>query len=146
MLQLEQLEFGKGWKLPESSQSRSGRRIGGRAVIKSTRSSKMPSTKNKDIVTWPGDLRSDNGFQNNYSCQVELQNRLHIRSSICCFLIKALGWSIACCFCIIFLNGFHPFGFEADATLVKWLCAVTVAKLAVLLAIFVKESWQKTPK
>jgi hypothetical protein len=77
---------------------------------------------------------------------LELRNTLIIRSNICRFLIKALGFSTVCCFALIFLQGFHAWGFEMDAILLKWLCGVTVAKSSVLFAFFTNAVWRKANK
>jgi hypothetical protein len=77
---------------------------------------------------------------------LELQNRLKIRSDICRFLIKTLRFSTISCFALIVLQGFHPWGFQMDAALLKWLCAVTIAKSGVLLAVFTNAVWQRTYK
>jgi hypothetical protein len=74
---------------------------------------------------------------------LELQSRLKIRSTICNFLIRALGFSIVSCVALIFLNGFQPCGFHVDESFLKWFGGATVAQLAVLLGVFVTESWRK---
>jgi len=77
---------------------------------------------------------------------LEAENMLQIRSHICRFLVKHLGFSTACCFGLIILQGFHPFGFQMDAGLLKWLCGATIAQSGVLLTIFTKAVWQKRGK
>lgn len=68
---------------------------------------------------------------------IELKNRLKLRSDICRYLIRALGCSAAGCFALIILQGFHPWGFQMDPPLLRWLCGVTIAKCGVLLAVFI---------
>jgi hypothetical protein len=75
---------------------------------------------------------------------LELKNRLKIRSDICRFLIKALGFSTACCFLLIFLQGFRAWGFQMDGGFLRWLTGATVVQLVAFLGIFTREVWQKT--
>ena len=145
MLKPEQLEFGKGWKMPESQPSRFVRRDR-RTLIRSVRNSGMLPAKNAGNATGRGDLSFHNDFQSNGFCQDELQNRLYIRSWICRFLIQALGFSIVCCFCLILLNGFRLWGFQMDGSLLRWLCGATIAQIAVLLGVFVRAVWQKSER
>jgi hypothetical protein len=78
--------------------------------------------------------------------RLELKNRLKVRSDICEFLIKSLGFSTVCCFGLIILQGFHPFGFQMDAALLKWLCGTTIAQSGVLLTVFTNAVWQRTSR
>jgi hypothetical protein len=77
---------------------------------------------------------------------LELENRLKIRSDICGCLIKALRFSIACCFGLVILQGFHPWGFKMDAALLKYLCGATIVQSGALLAVFANSVWHKTEK
>jgi hypothetical protein len=147
MLHLEQLEFGNGWKQPESPQSRSGRRIV-RTIVKSEKTLKGPSDKdkNEDIVPWRSDTGLKKELLNRDFHRVELLNRLHIRSSICEFLILALGFSTVSYVALILLNGFHPYAFHVDESFLKWFGGATIAQVAILLGVFVRESWREYPK
>ena len=145
MLHLEQLEFGDGWKQLERPQSRSKRRVR-RAVVKSERSSKVPTDSNEDMVTWRSDLGLNKELQNADFHRVELQNRLHIRYKICEFLILALGFSTVSYVALILLNGFHPYSFHVNESFLEWFGEATIAQVAILLCVFVRESWREYPK
>ncbi|MGP8199785.1 MAG: hypothetical protein ACLQU4_09825 [Limisphaerales bacterium] len=71
---------------------------------------------------------------------LELKNRHRIRLMICKFLIFALGFSIVCCFLLIFL--FLATGHELSESFLQRLCGVTIAQAAVLLAVFVRSVWR----
>jgi len=73
---------------------------------------------------------------------LELENRLRIRSTMCIFLVWALGFSTVCCFGLILLNGFHPWEFHIEGALLKWLCGATIAQIALLLGVFARAVWR----
>lgn len=73
---------------------------------------------------------------------LELKNRLRIRSWICLFLMLALGFSIYKCFSLIFYYLEH--GHQLGESFVKWLCAVTIAQIAVMLSVFVRSVWGRS--
>jgi len=73
---------------------------------------------------------------------LELKNRLKIRSWICLFLMLALGFSIYKCFSLIFYYLEH--GHQLGESFVKWLCAVTIAQIAVMLFVFVRSVWGRS--
>jgi hypothetical protein len=75
---------------------------------------------------------------------LELKNRLKIRTMLCWFLMMTLGFSIACCFALIFVYLWR--GHEFSEAFVKWLCGATVAQIAVFLGVFVRSVWHKVEK
>jgi hypothetical protein len=80
-----------------------------------------------------------NDFQ--LKCELlELKNGHRIRLMICKFLIVALGFSIICCFLLIFL--FLATGHQISESFLQRLCGVTIAQAAVLLAVFVRSVWR----
>jgi hypothetical protein len=77
---------------------------------------------------------------------LELENRLKIRSDICRFLTRYPRVSTACCFTLIFLQGFHAWGFQMNESFLRWLCALTIGQRVALLGIFARAVWHKPPK
>jgi hypothetical protein len=81
---------------------------------------------------------------------LEIKNKLQLRSEICRFLIRSLGWSMACCFMLIILQGFHAWGFRMSESLLRWVCGATIGQGLALFSVFVKEVWgtghRKPPK
>lgn len=72
----------------------------------------------------------------------ELKNRLTIRSTICRFLLKALGRSTVVCYVLIFLQAFELWGFHMDPTLLATIVGATIVQTTALVGVFLKNLWQ----
>jgi hypothetical protein len=75
---------------------------------------------------------------------LELKNRLRIRTSICWFLMAALGYSVYRCFDLVSL--YLQTGHQISERFLQWLCGATIAQVAVLLGVFVHGVWPKSDK
>jgi Holliday junction resolvase-like predicted endonuclease len=73
---------------------------------------------------------------------LELKNRLMIRTSICWFLMAALGYSVYCCFDLISL--YLQTGHQISERFLQGLCAATIAQVGVFLGVFVRAVWPKS--
>ena len=74
---------------------------------------------------------------------LEVQNKLKIRSSIFYFLMITWGLSIVCSWIIVFLQGFHAWGFQISDSSLKWFFTSTIAQSAVFFGMFAKAVWKK---
>ena len=69
-----------------------------------------------------------------------------MRSDICRFLTKSLGFSTVSCYALLLLQGFQLWGFKIDEMLLKGLIAATITQSGVLLTVFVNAVWHRTNK
>jgi hypothetical protein len=68
----------------------------------------------------------------------ESRAAIRLRAQAFCFLRRAFGFSLVTTFGIIFLQGFHLWGFQLSDAFLNWLGGATVGQVAGLFAMVVK--------
>lgn len=73
----------------------------------------------------------------NWATEATLRHTLTQREKIIQFLLWSYGGSLLATMSIFYLQGFKVWGFNLDATLLKWLGGATIGELAGLLTLAV---------
>ena len=67
--------------------------------------------------------------------QITTANSVNLQQRMVSFLLRAYGASLAATLAIFLLQGWHLWGFNLDAALLKWLGGATIGEIAGLLTL-----------
>jgi hypothetical protein len=68
----------------------------------------------------------------------EVRSSVRVRTESAVFLRRAFGFSLGATFCLIFLQGFGPWGFHLSEPFLHWLGVATVGQVAGLFAMVLR--------
>ena len=71
---------------------------------------------------------------------LEIKIRLLIRLIVCFSLVFGVVASVFAALIFLLLEGFHPFGFQIDPTLLKWFLGITIGEVIGAFVVYVKEN------